>query len=57
MARKTRKTAVRVGVTGRSVAYVQEVGKGGKLGKAKPVVITTVRVGAAGQVKKRGKRR
>lgn len=44
---KRKKTAVRVGVTGRSVAYVQSVGKGGKLGKAQPVVITTVRVGAA----------
>lgn len=30
-------------MTGRSVAYIQEVGKKGKLGKAKPVVLTTVR--------------
>lgn len=56
MARRTRK-AVRVGVTGRSVAYVQEVGRGGKLGKAKPVVITTVRVGAAGAKPRRTRRR
>jgi hypothetical protein len=55
MTKKTRKTAVRVGVTGRSVAYVQEVGKSGKLGKAKPVVITTVRVGAATKAKRRRK--
>jgi hypothetical protein len=53
---RSRKTPVRVGVTGRSVAYVQEVGKGGKLGRAKPVVITTVRVGAAGATKKRRRR-
>ena len=51
---RRKKVAVRVGVTGRSVAYVQEVGRGGKLGKAKPVVITTVRVGAAAkQVRRR----
>ena len=57
MAKK--KTRVGVAVTGRSVAYIQEVGKGGKLGKAKPVVVTTVKVGAAGAAptKKKRKRR
>ena len=33
----------RIRATGRTLAYVQPVSKGGKLGKAKPVVITTVR--------------
>lgn len=42
-----RKTKVGVAVTGRAVAYIQKVGRGGKLGKAEPVVLTTVRVGAA----------
>jgi hypothetical protein len=53
------KTRQRVGVavTGRAVAYIQEVGKGGKLGKAKPVVLTTVRVGAAGTRKVRKRRK
>lgn len=47
MVTRRKKTPVRVAVTGRSVAYMQTVGKGGKLGKAQPVVLTTVRVGAA----------
>ena len=33
-----------VRVTGRSVAFIQEVNKKGKLGKAKSVVLTTIRV-------------
>ncbi len=37
---KTKKARVGVAVTGRSVAYIQTVGKGGKLGKAQPVVVT-----------------
>jgi hypothetical protein len=43
--------------TGRSVAYIQTVSKGGKLGKASPVVITTVRVGATTGAKKPRRRR
>jgi len=45
MAKK--KTSANVQVTGRAVAYIQDVKKGNKLGKARPVVLTTVRV--AGQ--------
>ena len=41
MVRKRKKLNVKV--TGRTVAYIQEV-KGKKLGKAKTVVITTARV-------------
>ena len=52
---KRRKTPVNVAVTGRSVAYMQTVGKGGKLGKAQPVVLTTVRVGATRKAVKRRK--
>jgi len=51
-----RKPKVGVTVTGRAVAYIQEVKKSGKLGKAKPVVVTTVRAGAA-QKKVRRKRK
>ena len=40
---KKKKTAKKIRVTGRAMAYVQEVKKGGKLGKPKPVVLTTVR--------------
>lgn len=42
--RSQKKVKAAVRVTGRTVAYVQEVGKKGKLGKAKPVVLTTIRV-------------
>ena len=38
-----KKREVGVQVTGRSVAYIQEYGRGGKPGKPKPVIITTVR--------------
>lgn len=37
-----------VRVTGKSVAYIQDVAKSGKLSKARPVVLTTVVVGAGG---------
>ncbi len=55
MAKRKSRRGVPVGVqvTGRSVAYVQPVGRGGKLGKAQPVVLTTVRV--TPQRKKKGK--
>ena len=55
MVRK-KKIPVNVAVTGRSVAYMQTVGKNGKLGKATPVVLTTVRVGAAGKAARRKKK-
>ena len=43
--RKTnKKSKGGVRVTGRSVAYIQEVSKKGKLGKAKPIVLTTIQV-------------
>ena len=57
MVTRRKKTPVRVAVTGRSVAYMQTVGKGGKLGKAQPVVLTTVRVGAAPRKVARKRRR
>lgn len=41
--RTTSKASTKLAVTGRSVAYIQTVAKSGKLGKAQPVVITTVR--------------
>ena len=44
MARK-RKVKGKVKVTGRAIAYIQSLEKSGKLGKAKPVVITTVSAG------------
>ena len=43
MTKKKRSVKVAVQVTGRSVAYIQDYGKKGKLGKPRPVVITTVR--------------
>ena len=52
---------VNVNVTGRTVAYIQTVGTGGKLGKAQPVVVTTVRAGGAraptGKKKRRSRRK
>jgi hypothetical protein len=55
---KRKKTPVRMQVTGRTIAYEQPIGKGGKLGKAKPVLITTTRVlGAGAPVRKQRKRR
>jgi hypothetical protein len=42
---RRRKPRVKVQVTGRAIAYIQPVARNGKLGKAKPVVITTTRVG------------
>ena len=56
---KQRKTKTKVGVAvrGRSFAYVQEVGKGKKLGKAKPVMITLVNVGSTGAPKKAPKKK
>jgi hypothetical protein len=53
--RKPTRAAIRV--TGKSVAYIQNVGKSGKLSKAKPVVLTTVAVGAAPVAKRTRKRR
>ena len=46
MAKKkaTKKGKVGIRATGRSVAYIQTIGKKGKLGKAQPVVLTTVQV-------------
>jgi hypothetical protein len=37
---------VNLQVTGRSVAYIQDVAKNGKLGKPKAVVVTTVNAGS-----------
>jgi hypothetical protein len=58
---KRKKTPVRMQVTGRTIAYEQQIGRGGKLGKAKPVLITTTRVLGAGApqaaTKKRRRRR
>lgn len=52
------KRMVNTRVTGRTIAYVQTVGKKGKLGKAQPVMLTTVRVATAGaKPKKQRKRR
>jgi len=42
------KSRVGVAVRGRTFAYVQKVGKGKKLGKPEPVMITLVNVGATG---------
>lgn len=44
-------------VTGRTVAYIQSVSKNGKLGKAKPFVVTTVRAGSPAPVAKKATRR
>jgi len=44
-------------VTGRTVAYIQSVAKNGKLGKAKPFVVTTVRAGQAPPVVKKATKR
>lgn len=52
-----RKATPKVQVTGRVVAYIQSVTKNGKAGKAKPVVITTVRAGAGGAAPVKMKRR
>ena len=41
-----RKPRAAIRVTGKSVAYIQDVGKSGRLSKARPVVLTTVAVGA-----------
>lgn len=43
MVKRTKKAAVKVGVTGRTFAYIQEV-HGKKLGRPKTVMLTTVRV-------------
>ena len=56
------KTTSKIQVTGRSVAYIQNVGKGGKLSKPKPVVVTMVRSsagapGAASAPKKKIRKR
>lgn len=45
MARK--KPVANVQVTGRVVAYIQPVSSSGRIGKAKPFVVTTVKAGAA----------
>ena len=57
--KRTPKARAAVRVTGKTVAYVQSVGKSGKLSKAKPIVLTTVAVGAAPRAvaKTRRKRR
>lgn len=48
MVTRKKKTPVRMTVTGRTIAYEQNIGRGGKLSKARPVLITTTRVvGAA----------
>ena len=52
MTKRKPKQKIDVQVTGRSVAYIQDYGKRGKLGKPKPVVITTVRPRAAKPRKK-----
>mgnify|MGYP001275653924 CR=1 FL=1 len=44
MVKRKTKGKIGVQVTGRSVAYIQEVSKSGKPGKAKPVILTTVAV-------------
>ena len=41
--RTTSKASTKIEVTGRGVVYIQRVAKSGKLGKAQPVVLTTVR--------------
>ena len=51
---KKGKIRARVGVTGRTIAYIQKVGKGKRLGKPEVVMLTTVRVGAS---RKAGRKR
>ena len=46
-----------VKVTGKSVAYIQDVAKNGKLSKARPVVLTTVVVGGGATAPARKPRR
>ena len=43
---KRKVTRARVGVTGRTLAYIQRVGKGKRLGKPETVMLTTVRISA-----------
>jgi hypothetical protein len=57
MVKRKSKVPVNVQVTGRAVAYIQPVGRGGKLGKAKPVMLTTVRVAPGGAAAKKRRRR
>jgi len=45
---KKPKPRVAIQVTGKTIAYEQSIGKGGKLGKARPVLITTARVLGSG---------
>jgi hypothetical protein len=47
MVTKKKTGIVNLQVTGRSVAYIQDVSKSGKLGKPKAVVVTTVNAGGA----------
>ena len=48
-------------VTGRTIAYIQDISKDGKIGKAKPVVLTAVVTGQpapnAGKIKTTRKKR
>jgi len=48
-----KKPQARVGVTGRTLAYIQRVGKGKRLGKPETVMLTTVRIGVARKAPKR----
>jgi len=51
--RKAKKPKGNIQVTGRTIAYQQPIGKGGKLGKPKPVLITTARIVKTGHTNKR----
>jgi hypothetical protein len=56
MVRK-KKTQGNVQVTGRSIVYIQPLSKSGKPGKAKPALITSVKVGAPQVASKKKRRR
>lgn len=42
--KRTSKTKPKIKATGRTLAYVQTVGKNGKPGKPQPVIITTAKM-------------